>query len=96
MEAGASIGFEGVGSTIGTAQAIIGYAIFEHYDAKVSLDAEVGYSWYQRAGMIEPELVIEKKLTSNTFVRIGVSAPIYFRGAFNRSPSFETGLGFTF
>jgi hypothetical protein len=96
LELGASVGFEGVGSTIGTAQAIIGYAVFRHYDAKVALDLECGYSWYQSAYVVEPELVIEKKLTANTFLRIGVSAPIYSKGAFGRSPSFETGVGFTF
>jgi hypothetical protein len=96
LELGASVGFEGVGSTIGTAQAIIGYGVFRHYDAKVALDLECGYSWYQSAYVVEPELVIEKKLTANTFLRIGVSAPIYSKGSFGRSPSFETGVGFTF
>jgi hypothetical protein len=46
--------------------------------------------------MAEPELSVSKKLTANTFARIGVSIPLYSKGAQNRTPSFEVGAGFTF
>jgi len=55
-----------------------------------------GYSWYRKAYMVEPELAISKKLTANTFARIGVSIPLYSKGSQNRTPSFEVGAGFTF
>ena len=93
---GASVGFDGVGSTIGTAQLITGYNIYQHYDTEITLEVESGYSWYQKTEVIEPELAIEKKLTANTFARLGVSLPVYFKGAFNRTPTFEAGIGFTF
>ena len=94
--AGAVIGFEGVGSTVGTVQAQGGYAVLEHFDTKVDLDVQGGYSWYHKAYMVEPELAISKKLTANTFARIGVSIPLYSKGSQNRTPSFEVGAGFTF
>jgi hypothetical protein len=93
---GASVGFDGVGSTIGTAQLITGYNIYQHYDTEITLEVESGYSWYQKTEVIEPELAIEKKLTANTFARLGVSLPVYFKRAFNRTPTFEAGIGFTF
>ena len=96
FELGANIQFEGVGSTVGAAQGIIGYDVFQHYDAQVDIEVQPGYSWYRRAYVVEPELVIEKKMTANTFVRIGISEPIYSKGGNSRSPSFETGVGFTF
>jgi hypothetical protein len=94
--AGAVIGFEGVGSTIGTVQAQGGFAVVEYLDTKVDLDVQGGYSWYRHAYMAEPELSISKKLTANTFARIGVSIPLYSKGAQNRTPSFEVSAGFTF
>ena len=94
--AGAVIGFEGVGSTVGTVQAQGGFAVVEYLDTKVDLDVQGGYSWYRAAYMVEPELAISKKLTANTFARIGFSIPLYSRGKQNRTPSFEVGAGFTF
>jgi len=94
--AGAVIGFEGVGSTVGTVQAQGGYAVLEYLDTKVDLDVQGGYSWYRKSYMVEPELAISKKLRANTFARIGVSIPLYSKGAQNRTPSFEVGAGFTF
>ena len=93
---GASVGFDGVGSTIGTAQLITGYNVYQHFDTEVVLELESGYTWYKATEVIEPELAIQKKLTVNTFARLGVSLPVYFKGTFNRTPTFEAGVGFTF
>jgi hypothetical protein len=94
--AGAVIGFEGVGSIVGTVQAQGGFALVEHLDTKIDLDLQGGYSWYRHAYMGELELAISKKITANWFARIGVSLPMYSTGKQNRTPSFEVGEGFTF
>ncbi|MGD0331406.1 MAG: hypothetical protein ABSB40_13345 [Nitrososphaeria archaeon] len=93
---GGSIQFEGVGSTIGSAQLITGYAFIQHFDTQASIEVESGYSWYRNTYVIEPELKLEKKLTKNTFALIGVSIPLFTEGKNSRTPCFETGLGFTY
>lgn len=93
---GAVIGFDGVGSAVGSLQAQFGYDLIQYEDTKLTIDAQAGYSWYQSAAVIEPELAVEKKLTANTFTRIGVSLPYYAGKPFGKTPSFEVSLGFTF
>jgi len=93
---GSTMQFQGAGSAVGVLGAQVGYALIEHYDAKLDFDLQGGYSWYQVAGYIEPGLYVDKKLTSNTFARIGLSLPVYSKGTFNRNPSFEVSLGFTY
>jgi hypothetical protein len=88
--------FQGAGSAVGTLAAVVGYAVIEHYDVRVDLDIDGGYSWYQTCGYVEPGVYLNKKLTDNTFSRIGLSLPEYFKGAVNRNPSFEVSLGFTY
>ena len=93
---GGTFQFQGAGSAIGVAGAQVGYALIEHYDARLDFDLQGGYSWYQAKGYVEPGIYVSKKLTPNTFTRIGLSLPQYFGGTINRNPSFELSLGFTY
>ena len=93
---GSTFQFQGAGSAVGVIGGQLGYALIEHFDVKLDADLQGGYSFYQEAGYVEPGIYIDKKLTVNTFARIGLSLPEYFKGDVNRNPSFEVSLGFTY
>ena len=94
--AGTAFQFSGVGSPINAFEAQGGYALIEHLDAKVDFDLRAGYDWTVKAGVVEPGIFIGKKLTQNTFLKTGVSLPVYFKGQLNRNPSFYLETGFTY
>jgi hypothetical protein len=93
---GAVFQFSGVGSPINAMEAQFGYDLVEYFDTKLELDIRGGYDWNVRGAIVEPAVMLKKKLTSNTFAEIGVSMPIYSKGSFNQTPTFESGIGFTF
>ena len=93
---GSAFQFSGVGSPVNAVEAQAGYALFEYLDAKVDLDLRAGYDWNVHAGEVEPGLFVAKKMTPNTFAKLGVSLPIYFKGAVSHTPTFYLETGFTF
>ncbi len=93
---GADLTFSGVGSAFNSEEAQFGYALVQHYDTRLQIDLCAGFDSTQSSIVVEPELTLKKKLTSNTFTELGISLPEYFRGGFNRTPSFKAGVGFTF
>jgi hypothetical protein len=93
---GAAGEFSGVGSPFSEFKIQGGYALIEHYDIKVDADLRAGWDWNVRGGVIEPAIFFSKKMTANTFLRPGISFPIYTKGAFNRNPTFYVETGFTF
>lgn len=95
-DVGLAAQFSGVGSPVNALQAQVGYALVEHFDTKLEADLRAGYDWTRSAAVAEPVLFIGKKLTPNTFLKTGVSLPIYSRGRFNRTPTFYLETGFTF
>ncbi len=96
LNAGLGLQFSGVGSPINAAEAQFGYAIVNHYDTKVDVDLRAGYDWTRRAGVIEPTIFLEKKMTPNTFTRLGASLPIYTSGQQSTTPTFYVEAGFTY
>lgn len=95
-DAGVSLTYAGVGSSVDTLEASAGYTIVNHFDTKLEFDLGAGYDWNTTAFIVEPGLVAKKKMTPNTYIEIGISLPIETRGAFSRNPTFITGAGFTF
>lgn len=94
---GGEIQFSGVGSAVNEIEGQVGYAVVDYYSVKLEADFRGGYDAYQSAGVIEPVLMLKKKLTTNTYAETGVSLPEYLNQAkFNSSPSFFVGGGFTF
>jgi hypothetical protein len=93
---GSAFQFSGVGSAVNAIQAQGGYAIIEHLDTKVDLDLRPGYDFVRKTEVIEPALFISKKMSKNTFLRPGISFPIYFKGRLNTSPTFFFETGFTY
>ena len=93
---GTAFQFSGVGGVVDVWQGQVGYAIIEHYDAKVDLNLRPGYDWVRNTGVVEPGIFILKKGTKNTFFKSGLTLPMYFSGPFNRSPSFYIETGFTY
>jgi hypothetical protein len=96
FNAGVSAQFSGVGSAINALEGQIGYDIIEYYDTKLEADLRAGYDWNVRTAVIEPAAFLEKKMTQNTFTKIGLSLPVYFKGTFNRTPTVYAEAGFTY
>ena len=95
INVGAALQFSGVGSPVNAFEAQGGYAVINRYDVKVEADLRAGYDWNVKAAVFEPGVFLKKKATPNTFFEIGVSLPVYTRGAFNRNPTFFAETGFT-
>lgn len=89
----------GIGGVVESDEAEIGYAIESMFDLRVEAKLLGGYSLEYRAGMIEPKLDIRKKLTTQTFLGLYISEPIYVGKNFGSSsqwiPNFGAETGFT-
>jgi hypothetical protein len=96
LDLGLDLQFSGVGSAFNSEELQFGYALISHYDTKLQVDLGAGYDSNTHGIVVEPEIVLKKKLTPNTFAEIGVSLPEYFKGGINATPEFKTGVGFTF
>jgi hypothetical protein len=93
---GLGLQFSGVGSAINAGVGQIGYAIVNHYDTKVDVDLRAGYDLVRKCGVVEPAIFLEKKMTPNTFTRVGASMPIYTSGPQSTTPTFYVEAGFTY
>lgn len=94
---GGDIQFSGFGSAVNQIEFQFGYALIEHYSVKLDADLRFGYSTVSDSGVIEPALVLKKKLSTNTYAEMGVSMPEFLnQKSFNTSPSFILGAGFTY
>jgi len=96
IQLNAEIGYFGIGSPINAFEAGVGYAVFQKYDLRVTVEIDGGYDDNQRTGFVEPGLEVKKKLTTNTYASIGIYLPYYVGEQFNTSPTFTTGVGATF
>ena len=96
IELDASIGYFGIGSPINSFEAGVGYALYQHYDVRITASLEGGYDGNARAGVVEPGFEAKKKLTNNTYASIGLYLPYFVGKTFNTNPTFETGVGATF
>lgn len=99
-----TVQFSGIGSAINGGELGFEYAVIQHYDTKVEVGLIGGYddtienTKGERVGseVIEPEISIKKKLTTNTFAGTKLSLPIRFIGKFNSDPTIYVMAGFTF
>jgi hypothetical protein len=88
--------FNGANTPLNQMEGGVGYDILNHYDTEVTISVLGGYSQEQDSALIEPGIELKKKLTTNTYASIGASMPYYFRRSFSSTPTFTTGVGFTF
>lgn len=67
-----------------------------HWDAKLTLGIEPGYSWMTHHAYIEPHADVEKALTDNTYGGLRIGLPIDLRGHVNTpgAPLLAITLGF--
>ena len=86
----------GVAGVIQSAEVGGGYTVIQAGDTKVQAGALAGYDWNKAAALFEPQLVLRKKATKNTFFEIGVSLPEWTSGPLNKTPAFFAGTGFTY
>jgi hypothetical protein len=86
----------GVGAPFNVIEGQVGYAIVSHYDAKLDADLRAGYDNISGAAIVEPTLMLKKKLTPNTFASIGVSVPWESKGKFVSQPTYYVEAGFTY
>ena len=95
IQLNASIGYFGIGSPINSFEGGIGYAVYQNYDLRITVELDGGYDQNQRAGEIEPGIELKKKMSPNTYASLGLYLPYFVGKDFNTSPTFTTGVGFT-
>lgn len=93
---GLALQFSGIGSAFNSYEAQAGYELIQHYDAVLEIDLRGGWDDTHNTAVIEPAVFVKKKLTTNTFSELGVSLPVFFRGAFNQDPTVFIETGFTY
>ena len=86
----------GIASVIQSAEIGGGYSVIRAGDTKLQIGALAGYDWNKSAALFEPQLVLRKKATANTFFEMGVSLPEWTTGPLNKTPAFFVGTGFTY
>jgi hypothetical protein len=86
----------GVAGVIQTAEVGGGYSVIRSGDTKLQIGALAGYDWNKSALLFEPQLVLRKKVTKNTFFETGISLPEWTTGPLNKTPAFFIGTGFTY
>lgn len=93
---GLALQFSGIGSAFNEEEGQIGYAIYRNYDTVIDVDLRVGYDNNTKAEVIEPAVFLKKKMTTNTFMKTGVSLPIETKGTFKQDFVVFVETGFTF
>ena len=86
----------GIAGVIQTAELGGGYSVIRSGDTKLQIGALAGYDWNKSALLFEPQLVLRKKATKNTFFETGISLPEWTTGPLNKTPAFFIGTGFTY
>ena len=86
----------GIAGVIQTAELGGGYSVIRAGDTKLQLSVLAGYDWNKSAALLEPQLVLRKKATRNTFFELGISLPVWTTGPLNKTPAFFAGTGFTY
>ncbi len=86
----------GIAGVIESAEAGGGFKVIEAGDTALTVAVEGGWDWNKHAGLVEPQLVLRKKATKNTFFETGLSLPEWTTGAANKTPGFFIGTGFTY
>lgn len=93
---GLALQFSGIGSAFNEEEGQIGYAIYRNYDTVIDIDLRGGYDNNTKAEVIEPAIFLKKKMTTNTFMKTGVSLPIETKGTFKQDFVVFVETGFTF
>lgn len=91
-----SLQFSGVGSAFNAEEIGPEVNLIEHYDVQLSAGLLGGYDGVFKNALIEPEVVLRKKLTPNTYAEMGITLPERIGDGFNNTPAFKIGAGFTF
>lgn len=93
---GLALQFSGIGSAFNEEEGQIGYAIYRNYDTVIDVDLRGGYDNNTKAEVIEPAVFLKKKMTPNTFMKLGISLPIETKGKFKQDFVVFVETGFTF
>jgi hypothetical protein len=92
--------FFGVGSSFNEVEGGFGYALVSTYDFKIEANVLAGgLKIDSTSGMrfvVEPEIKLTKLMTRNTYTTMSMSFPWIQSKAFDGTPSFRVGMGFTF
>lgn len=87
----------GIAGTVDSVQAGIGYSLIEFYSIKLEAAIDGGYDLDRNTAIFEPRLTLRDKLTSNTFLGISLSLPVWTNGKpINNVPDIGIETGFTY
>jgi hypothetical protein len=86
----------GLGGVIESFQAGGGYTLIQDHSLKIQAALLAGYDFSRHLALVEPQAVLKKKTTPNTYLELGVSLPFWFQNPVNHRPNFFIGAGFTY
>ena len=73
-----------------------GYTFLSNGSVKLQGSVLLGYDLNRSAAMLEPQAVIKKKATTNTYLELGLGLPLWLQKPVNNRPNLFIGAGFTF
>lgn len=86
----------GVAGSIESVEGGGGYTFIQDYSLKLQGSLLVGYDFDRSAALIEPQAVIKKKVTRNTYLELGIGVPLWLQKPLNDRPNIFIGAGFTY
>jgi hypothetical protein len=86
----------GVAGAIESVEGGGGYTVIQDYSLKLQGSLLVGYDFDRSAVLIEPQAVLKKKGTRNTYLELGIGVPLWLQKPLNDRPNIFIGAGFTY
>jgi len=88
----------GAAGAIESCEAGAGYTVLSDGSVKLQGSVLFGYDFNRSAVLLEPEVVVKKKATANTYLELGLGLPLWLQRnqALNNRPNLFVGAGFTF
>jgi len=86
----------GLGGVIESFEAGGGYTVIQDHSLKIQASLLAGYDFSRHLALVEPQAILKKKTTPNTYLELGVGLPVWLQNPVNHRPNFFIGAGFTY
>jgi hypothetical protein len=86
----------GLGGALESIEAGGGYTLIQDGSLKIQGSLLAGYDFTRHLALVEPQAVLKKKTTRNTYIELGVGLPLWLEKPINNRPNFFIGVGFTY
>jgi len=86
----------GIGGAIQSVEGGGGYTVIQDGSLKLQGSVLLGYDFNRNAMLLEPQVVLKKKATRNTYLELGIGVPVWLQKPMNTRPNIFIGAGFTY